>query len=471
MKKLMKLAIVTLALSFGWAKADRWGDVTNVAYGKTLGDVGGTGEKKDYNSFMRARHWMLKKKVNPYTIYKDKHKNTLLHHAVWNMNKRPAYFLTRWIIDPHKFGNPDSIRFKALIDNQRGFDKKTPLRLAVDAVGQHNPNQAAYIIKLLLVHGADPSKKDKSGVSPYTALRALDRSRRKKILKGFSGYFLTLSANKQKEQLKNLLDSVKDDDLLYQSYLKEIASNIYSVSEMASVSSVKSAKFAENIDAPLQEYRMLTPDKRKRKDDQTRVFASILSTVKDDSPDRIDMVLNRIKPSRGINWRAGNKPLLILATGMKANKVIDQILAMSGVNPAVRGMDGRSALKIAMDAKNYNLMTRLVQAERGRRGFIHDEADRDSAALMAVKTKDKRIISAILAGNPSLDDQDLNGNTALLAAVQVGLSKEVVEELVAKGADLGAKNNDGESAFAIAIDNDNKSMAKYLYDRCVAAKK
>jgi ankyrin repeat protein len=68
----------------------------------------------------------------------------------------------------------------------------------------------------------------------------------------------------------------------------------------------------------------------------------------------------------------------------------------------------------------------------------------------AARTGNAEAVKALLAAGADVNAKDADGNTALMAAAKKGRTPpETVKALLAAGADINAKNNKGETALMI----------------------
>ena len=86
-------------------------------------------------------------------------------------------------------------------------------------------------------------------------------------------------------------------------------------------------------------------------------------------------------------------------------------------------------------------------------------------ALMAASFNGHReVVQALLAKGAQVNAQDSNGVTALILASLQG-HIEVVQALLDKGADVNAKANDGGTARMVACFNGHRDVAQTLLDK------
>jgi ankyrin repeat protein len=76
----------------------------------------------------------------------------------------------------------------------------------------------------------------------------------------------------------------------------------------------------------------------------------------------------------------------------------------------------------------------------------------------------REVVQALLAKGAQVNAQDSNGVTALILASLQG-HIEVVQALLDKGADVNAKANDGGTARMVACFNGHRDVAQTLLDK------
>lgn len=151
---------------------------------------------------------------------------------------------------------------------------------------------------------------------------------------------------------------------------------------------------------------------------------------------------------------------------------------------------GNTALMVAID-KNYNDVIGLILHDKMslKNELYPDKSPVDvtiknlnnQTALMFASMKNdkvlaKKIFKLIPADKlkENLDDQDVNGNTALMLFVKNGVDsipKEAIflsiKDFINAGANINLKNNEGQTALDIAIQNNKPKFQEFL--RAVSA--
>lgn len=88
-----------------------------------------------------------------------------------------------------------------------------------------------------------------------------------------------------------------------------------------------------------------------------------------------------------------------------------------------------------------------------KEGSVHQHGDRQRSLLHILATMNKRsnnevIISTLLAKGVPIDQQDVDGNTALHLCSLYG-NTEMISLLITKGASLTVKNNNNETPLDV----------------------
>ena len=134
----------------------------------------------------------------------------------------------------------------------------------------------------------------------------------------------------------------------------------------------------------------------------------------------------------------------------------------AGINPNAQDLDGRTVLISAAARGDLSVVKTLlshnvdinVKDNRGYTAFSH-----------ALERLDDEVVDALLE-RPELDPNchGLNGRPALMALVW-SYDKERAEKLLAHGADVGARDRDGDTALHGAAKNGEVGMIQLLLDK------
>jgi ankyrin repeat protein len=86
----------------------------------------------------------------------------------------------------------------------------------------------------------------------------------------------------------------------------------------------------------------------------------------------------------------------------------------------------------------------------------------NSPLMVAVKGGQTDAVKSLLSGKDvDVNITDTEGNTPLIEAARFG-HDDIARTLIAHGADLQAKNKDGDSALMLAVKNEHQDMVKVL---------
>ena len=134
----------------------------------------------------------------------------------------------------------------------------------------------------------------------------------------------------------------------------------------------------------------------------------------------------------------------------------------AGINPNAQNNDGRTVLISAaahgdLDVVNLLLARGVDPNVKDKRGY--------TALSHALEAMYEQVVDALL-DHPQLDpnSKGLNGRPALMAYVWRD-NKERVEKLLARGADVTAQDNDGDTALHGAAQTGNVEIIRMLLDK------
>ena len=134
----------------------------------------------------------------------------------------------------------------------------------------------------------------------------------------------------------------------------------------------------------------------------------------------------------------------------------------AGINPNAQNNDGRTVLISAAARGDLEVVNALLA--RGADPNVKDK--RGYTALShALEAMYEEVVDALL-NHPQLDanSKGLNGRPALMAYVWRD-NKQRVEKLLARGADVTAQDNDGDTALHGAAQTGNVEIVRMLLDK------
>ncbi|HZW61080.1 MAG TPA: ankyrin repeat domain-containing protein [Candidatus Babeliales bacterium] len=177
--------------------------------------------------------------------------------------------------------------------------------------------------------------------------------------------------------------------------------------------------------------------------------------------------------NRTIDYSYPGTTYLMVAVRKKNIPVIRELLKKeNGIDVNFMNLSGRTALHYAQEDNALNVVQELLKA--GASATL--SAGPDSAVGVFANAKDEHmdgispLIEAMLTGKTAIFDEmlkpeyhvDLNarnylGKTALQIAVEKG-NVDAARKLVAAGADQNVKDNNGNSAYSIALSKNDQPM-------------
>ena len=148
---------------------------------------------------------------------------------------------------------------------------------------------------------------------------------------------------------------------------------------------------------------------------------------------------------------------LVSAAGKGDLDLVKLLLAnQSNPSPTVLSC----ALGAAARSKNLTLTQFFLDEKSADVNGPPCGPDAPRTVLMnAVQSGDPKIVEEILAAHPDVNAQDVNGNTALASFPQV---EKIIRLLISAGANVNARNNQGQTPIFAACMNQNSGVIRAL---------
>lgn len=134
---------------------------------------------------------------------------------------------------------------------------------------------------------------------------------------------------------------------------------------------------------------------------------------------------------------------LVAFTGLKANSTSYEV--KDDIFTAIRSVDYVSINVLLSDGINIDTV----------------DLDGNTPLMVAAQVGNPRIIDIILSHNPNVNKQNKTGETALMIAAETG-QLEIVKKLVAHEANISTRNNEGNTAVTLASKFGYKNIVSYL---------
>lgn len=143
-----------------------------------------------------------------------------------------------------------------------------------------------------------------------------------------------------------------------------------------------------------------------------------------------------------------------------------QVLVEAGADINARDAFECTPLLYSVASKNGDVSIAKLLVEKGADVFVRDKNDR-SALKLALENRHfeiaKLIVQVITRSGININAQDRTGSTLLMNAVDHG-DPEFVKCIIDAGADVNARNTDGKTALAKALDRKDLEVAKVLIE-------
>ena len=194
----------------------------------------------------------------------------------------------------------------------------------------------------------------------------------------------------------------------------------------------------------------------KEKNYQARIM--LFNAVENNDPLVVTEVLIKypnIINSRNYQWQTS---LHICAE--HKNTLIAEDLISHGAKLDVKDLNGDTPLHDAFLRSNYNFAEILIEKDAN---YCISNNDGNTALHLAIKSENTSLIKEMLEHTSKLKINivDKEGNTPLMLAAEKG-NLNVVKLLLEAKAKTNIRNNNGESAYTIAISANNQKMADLI---------
>ncbi len=192
----------------------------------------------------------------------------------------------------------------------------------------------------------------------------------------------------------------------------------------------------------------------------------------DDSTNQMQLIklLLEHKANPNIAADTGRAPLFIAVTGHRRDAV--QLLLDKGANPNARDVNGSTALLSMIESSPiYQHDSKSVVAEiatmlldKGADPNIRTRYNGESILMRALESSNKEMVASLLSRKADVNQPSpYSGNTPLMQAIESNSNaKEIVPLLLAAGADVKAKSNNGQSALKLATMRNEATLVELL---------
>ncbi len=160
---------------------------------------------------------------------------------------------------------------------------------------------------------------------------------------------------------------------------------------------------------------------------------------------------------------SGNTPL-ILAVAKKDRETI-KLLIEKGASVNARNNMGDTAFTTA--AKNGDIETIKILISKGVSVNIKD-GNGNTILIEAINRNNDDMVKFLLENGASVNVRDMwmsKKKSALMLAVENYMPIEIIEMMVAKGAELNIRGDDGNTVLMIAVQRNNLAAVKLLVEK------
>ena len=139
-------------------------------------------------------------------------------------------------------------------------------------------------------------------------------------------------------------------------------------------------------------------------------------------------------------------------------EVVDVLLSQPGIDPNVRGLNGRPALSAYVWRDNQARVERLVALGADVKAVDNDQ---DTALHGAAQTGNVDVIRLLLDKGADVNAKNVVGGTPLMWTATYG-QEQAARLLLSRGANASLKDNDGITAGQWAVRNNRAGMIQLL---------
>ncbi len=145
-------------------------------------------------------------------------------------------------------------------------------------------------------------------------------------------------------------------------------------------------------------------------------------------------------------------------------KDVVNFLINSGANINAVNRYGKTSLMLAAQQGNIDMVELLIDrnANINAKTTLGIDCVGYTALMYAINLDRKDIAKLLITLNADLGTRDINGNTALMLAVEYRDNADIVELLIDKGPNINTQNYDGDTALILAVENNNVNIVKLL---------
>ncbi|GMV93853.1 MAG: hypothetical protein AMXMBFR82_36310 [Candidatus Hydrogenedentota bacterium] len=183
----------------------------------------------------------------------------------------------------------------------------------------------------------------------------------------------------------------------------------------------------------------------------------LMQAVSDGNEELVRTLVSGAKKS-DLNKRGPNKSTVLMVAASAGNTVITRMLIEAGADLDLQDSDDQTALMFAICGQQEETVDLLLDA--GARADIENWLAFDFAVRFGTPRMVKRLIDL----GADVNRRDGDGAPPLLEAVNRG-SQELVEMLIASGADHDATACGGQTAVSLAASGRNADLFEYLVDQ------